>query len=163
MPEFYVENISLPPEVEKALDARTSRGIAGNLDDHMKWRAAEAMNASGSAAGAAMATGMGAGMGISMGHQMGPWGAMQSPAPAPQAAPIAPPPPPVEHVWHIAENGATKGPFSKASLGRMVTEGALTRETFVWTQGQDGWKKAEEVTELAQLFTVLPPPPPPGV
>jgi len=71
------------------------------------------------------------------------------------------PPPPVEHVWHIAENGATSGPFSKARLGRMVTEGGLTRDTMVWTQGQDGWMKAGDVNELAQLFTVMPPPPPP--
>ena len=28
LPELYIENISLPPAVEKALDARTSRGIA---------------------------------------------------------------------------------------------------------------------------------------
>ncbi|NVO27175.1 SPFH domain-containing protein [Donghicola sp. C2-DW-16] len=163
MPEFYVENISLPPEVEKALDARTSRGIAGNLDDHMKWRAAEAMNAPASAAGAAMATGMGAAMGMAMGHQqMGPWGAMPAAAaPAPQPAPMAPPPPPVEHVWHIAENGATTGPYSKARLGRMAVEGQLTRDSLVWTAGQDGWKRAEDVMELAQLFTVMPPPPPP--
>ena len=43
LPELYIENISLPPAVEKALDARTSRGIAGNLDDHLKYKAAEAM------------------------------------------------------------------------------------------------------------------------
>jgi hypothetical protein len=30
----------------------------------------------------------------------------------------------------------------------------------VWTQGQDGWMKAVDVAELAQLFTVMPPPPP---
>jgi hypothetical protein len=42
----------------------------------------------------------------------------------------------------------------------MVTSGEMTRETMVWTQGQDGWMKAEDLTELAQLFTVLPPPPP---
>ena len=84
----------------------------------------------------------------------GPWGA------APQAAPVAPPPPPVEHVWHIAENGQTRGPFSKASLGRMAQDGALTRDRYVWTPGQDGWMRAEDVAELAQLFTVLPPPPP---
>ena len=30
----------------------------------------------------------------------------------------------------------------------------------VWTAGQDGWKRAEDVAELAQLFTVMPPPPP---
>jgi hypothetical protein len=57
-------------------------------------------------------------------------------------------------------NGETTGPFSKARLGRMATDGDLTRETYVWTQGQDGWMKAEDVRELAQLFTILPPPPP---
>ncbi len=40
---------------------------------------------------------------------------------------------------------------------------SLKRETYVWTAGQDGWKPAEDVAELAQLFTILPPPPPPGV
>jgi len=43
----------------------------------------------------------------------------------------------------------------------MAATGELTRETHVWTAGQDGWMQAEDVTELAQLFTVMPPPPPP--
>ncbi|MEM6728748.1 MAG: SPFH domain-containing protein [Pseudomonadota bacterium] len=158
VPEFYIENISLPPAVEKALDDRTSRGIAGNLDDHMKWKAAESMGQGGTAADA-MGAGLGAGLGMQMGNMMMGGGASAQQAPAA----MAPPPPPVEHVWHIAENGQTKGPFSKARLAEMAGNGALKRETFVWTQGQDGWKKAEDVTELAQLFTVMPPPPPPGV
>ncbi|GAW36614.1 hypothetical protein RA2_03687 [Roseovarius sp. A-2] len=32
--------------------------------------------------------------------------------------------------------------------------------SLIRTAGQDGWKRAEDVTELAQLFTVMPPPPP---
>ena len=174
LPGLYIENISLPPKVEEALDKRTSMGLAGDLDQFMKYSAAEAMNNPNSAAGSSMAAGMGAGMGMSMAQQMaqqqlaqqhmaqqgnsGPWGAR----PAPQAAPVAPPPPPVEKVWHIATNGQTSGPFSRASLGRMATDGTLSRETHVWTAGQDGWKRAAEVTELAQLFTVMPPPPPPA-
>jgi hypothetical protein len=117
-----------------------------------------------------MGAGLGMGMGMAMANQLsqGPWGARPQPASAPAPAPgphsaPPPPPPPVEHVWHIAENGQTSGPFSKARLGRMVTEGGLTRDTMVWTAGQDGWKRAEDVQELAQLFTVMPPPPPPGV
>ena len=164
LPELYIENISLPPEVEKALDTRTSRGITGNLDDHLKYKAAEALANQGSGAGQAMGMGMGAGLGMQMGNMMnmGPWGQQPQAAPAPAAAPVAPPPPPpVEHVWHIAEDGATKGPFSKAAMGRMAGAGELTRETLVWTQGQDGWLPAEDVAELAQLFTVMPPPPPP--
>lgn len=160
LPELYIENISLPPAVEKALDERTSRGVAGNLDDHLKWKAAEAMTMEGSGAGNAMGMGMGAGMGMQMGNmvmnQGGPGGQTMT-------MPAAPPPPPVEHVWHIADAGEVTGPFSKAALGRMVTEGKLSRDSMVWTQGQDGWMKAEDVTELAQLFTVMPPPPPPPV
>ncbi|WP_424176786.1 SPFH domain-containing protein [Yoonia sp. TsM2_T14_4] len=152
LPELYIENISLPPAVEKALDARTSRGIAGNLDDHLKYKAAEAMATENAAAGQAMGMGMGAALGMQMANpQTGPWGPV-TPPPAP--------PPPVEHVWHIAEGGQVSGPYSKAAMGRKVTDGTLTRASMVWTQGQDGWMTAEDVTELAQLFTVMPPPPP---
>ena len=166
MPEFYIENISLPPAVEAALDKRTSMGLAGDLGKFTQYSAAEAMTAAAAnPAGGGMAAGLGAGMGMAMANQMqarpGPWGA--APQPAAQAASPVPPPPPVEHVWHIAENGETKGPFSKADLGRMASAGELKRETYVWTAGQDGWKQAEDVQELAQLFTILPPPPPPGV
>ncbi|MGK8235364.1 SPFH domain-containing protein [Roseovarius sp. MS2] len=161
IPEFYIENISLPPEVEAALDKRTSMGIAGDLGRFTQYSAAEAMTAAAKnpSGGAGIGAGLGMGMGMAMAQQMadqGPWGAH----PAPAAAPQSPPPPPVEHVWHIAENGQTHGPYSKAAMGRMVTDGKLTRDSHVWTAGQDGWKRAEDVTELATLFTVMPPPPP---
>ncbi|MFK7755226.1 MAG: SPFH domain-containing protein [Sedimentitalea sp.] len=158
MPELYIENISLPPAVEEVLDKRSSMGVIGNLNEYMQFQAAEALGRDGAGAGA-MQTGLGAGLGMQMANQANPWGAAQA-APAPQPTRAAPPPPPVEHVWHIAENGQTSGPFSKAKLGRMATDGQLARETYVWTAGQDGWLKAEDVAELAQLFTVLPPPPP---
>jgi membrane protease subunit (stomatin/prohibitin family) len=161
LPELYIENISLPPAVEAALDKRTSMGLVGDLGKFTQYSAAEAMTAAAKAGGdSGMGAGLGAGMGMAMGAQMaqaGPWGAR----PTPTGAGTAPPAPPVEHVWHIAENGQTRGPFSKADLGRMAGDGSLTRQTHVWTPGQDGWMRAEEVTELAQLFTILPPPPPP--
>ncbi|GHF65851.1 SPFH domain-containing protein [Seohaeicola zhoushanensis] len=171
IPELYIENISLPPAVEAALDKRTSMGLVGDLGKYTQFSAAEALTAAAAnPSGGGMAAGLGAGMGMAMGAQMaqqGPWGAAPAAQPGPwgqapaHSAPPAPPPPPVEHVWHIAENGQTSGPFSKASLGRMVTDGKLTRESMVWTAGQDGWKRAGDVTELAQLFTIMPPPPPP--
>ncbi|NRA99790.1 MAG: SPFH domain-containing protein [Rhodobacteraceae bacterium] len=161
LPELYIENISLPPAVEQALDKRTSMGVVGDLNRYTQFAAAEAMQNPDSGAGSGMGMGMGMGAGMAMGAQManaGPWGS----APSAPAAAAPPPPPPVEHVWHITENGQTKGPFSRADMGRMASDGSLTRATFVWTPGQDGWAKAEDVTELAQLFTVMPPPPPPG-
>ena len=157
LPELYIENISLPPAVEEVMDKRSSMGVIGNLNEYTQFQAAEALGRGGAAA-ATMEAGLGAGLGMQMGQAMAAGAAA-----APQPARAAPPPPPVEHVWHVAENGATKGPYSKAQLGRMAGAGELTRETYVWTAGQDGWMKAEDVTELAQLFTILPPPPPPGV
>ena len=165
IPELYIENISLPPAVESAMDKRTSMGIVGDLGRYTQFAAAEAMTAAAqNPAGGGMAAGLGAGMGMAMAQNMaqpGPWGA-RPPSPASSQPPVAapPPPPPAEHVWHLAENGKTSGPYSRAALGRMVTEGRLTRETHVWTEGQDGWLRAGDVTELARLFTVMPPPPP---
>lgn len=109
-----------------------------------------------------MGAGLGMGMGMAMANQMaqgGPWGGQQQPA---MQQTMAPPPPPVESVWHVAEGGQTQGPFSRAQMGRMATSGELTRASLVWTPGQDGWIKADDVRELAQLFTVMPPPPPPA-
>ncbi len=159
LPEFYIENISLPEEVEKVLDKRTSMGIAGDLGKYMQFNAAEAMSAPGGAAGGAMATGMGAAIGMGMAGQMGqpgPWGA----GPAHAAPP--PPPPPAAPQWHIAANGATQGPYAEGDLAAMLGAGTFTRASMVWTAGQDGWKPAGD-TALSRLFAMVPPPPPPGV
>ncbi len=177
IPEFYIENISLPEAVEEVLDKRTSMGIVGDLGRYTQFSAAEAMTqaaANPGGAGAGLGAGLGMGMGMAMsGMAAGPWGAYpqhQSQAhPQHQAQPSAaaapappPPPPPVEHVWHIAEKGETSGPFSRANMGQKVGSGALTRDTMVWTAGQDGWLPAGEVADLATLFTIMPPPPPAG-
>ncbi|WP_163846470.1 SPFH domain-containing protein [Pseudooceanicola aestuarii] len=175
IPELYIENISLPPAVEEVLDKRTSIGLAGDLGKFTQFSAAEAMSAAARnpSGGGGMGAGLGAGLGMAMAQQMaqqGPWGARPAAQPGPwgsapaqagaAATPPPPPPPPVEKVWHIAEDGQTRGPYSRAAMGRMVTSGELTRASHVWTAGQDGWLAAGEVTELAQLFTILPPPPP---
>ncbi|MBZ4021574.1 antifreeze protein [Rhodobacter sp. TJ_12] len=160
--EFYIENISLPQAVEAVLDQRTAMGVVGDLNRYMQFNAAQALAQPGSAMGATMGATMGAGLAAGMGAMAaGPWGAPAAaqPAAAPTMAP-PPPPPPVEKVWHLAVNGQTQGPYGRGHLGRMVHEGSFSRETLVWTAGQDGWQKAGLVAELAQLFTIAPPPPP---
>lgn len=149
LPEFYIENISLPDEVERVLDKRTSVGLAGDLAKYTQFNAAEGLAQPNSAIGATLGAAMGAGMGFQMG-QAGPWG----------AAPAAPPPPPPQAKrWHLAVNGQTQGPFTE---GELAAQPGFGRASMVWTSGQDGWKAAGE-TELARLFSDLPPPPPPGV
>ena len=153
MPAFYIENISLPTEVEAAMDKRTSMGVIGDLGRFTQFSAAEAMTAAAAnPAGGGMGEGLGMGMGIAMAGKMAQG--------LGQPAEVAPPPPPAEKVWHIAANGQTTGPFSRATLGRMAADGSFTRDTMVWTAGQDGWTISNDIAELAQLFTVMPPPPP---
>ncbi|SDW50960.1 Membrane protease subunit, stomatin/prohibitin family, contains C-terminal Zn-ribbon domain [Roseicitreum antarcticum] len=165
MPELYIENISLPAAVEKVLDQRTSMGIVGDLNKYTQFSAAQAMqNAAGEGGDGGMGAGMGAGLGMGVGMGMAQTMANAMGANTAGAAtgtPPPPPPPPAEKVWHIAENGQTKGPFARANLGQMIIEGSFTRATLVWTPGQDGWIAAGDISELAQLFTVAPPPPPP--
>lgn len=161
IPEFYIENISLPEEVERVLDKRTSMGIVGDLHRYGQFSTAEAMTAAAANPNGGMGTGLGIGIGLGIGGA-GPWG--QAPA-APQtpqthAAP-PPPPPPTEAQWHLAENGQTKGPFGTRDLERMAREGSFSRDSHVWTPGQDGWKRAGEVGQLASVFAQVPPPPPP--
>lgn len=59
---FIIENISLPEEVEKSMDKRTSMGVLGNLDQYAKYQAAEAIREAANNDGNGMA-GMGVGMG----------------------------------------------------------------------------------------------------
>ncbi|MBU2980803.1 SPFH domain-containing protein [Lentibacter algarum] len=151
MPELYIENISLPEAVEAVLDKRTSMGVVGDLSTYMNFQAAESLTHEG-AGGAALQAGVGAGLGMQIARESAQSGSLGA------STSKTPPPPPVEKVWHIAENGESKGPYSRAAMGRMVADGALTRETLVWTAGQNGWLAAAQVTELAQLFTILPPP-----
>src|ERR1035437_5088466 len=72
--KFLVENVSLPPEVEAALDKRSSMGIIGNLGAYTQFQTANAIedaakNSGG--AGGMMGAGLGAGMGMNMMNQMG--------------------------------------------------------------------------------------------
>lgn len=63
--QFYVQSVTPPEEVQKAMDARASMGAVGNVDLFLKYKAAHALEGAATAGGAA-AQGMGmmAGMGI---------------------------------------------------------------------------------------------------
>ncbi|MFD2754741.1 SPFH and helix-turn-helix domain-containing protein [Comamonas terrae] len=62
---FVLENVSVPPEVEQAIDKRSSMGAIGNLNDYVKYQMGQAMaNGGEGAAAAAMPATMAMGFGI---------------------------------------------------------------------------------------------------
>ncbi len=163
LPAFMIENVSLPEEVEAALDKRTSIGAVGDLSRYTEFSAAEALTrAAGNPGGGGdgITAGIGAGMGLAMAERMaarrGPWGE------APVAGATPPPLPPAAARWHVAVGGEAKGPFTEADLRHMAAEGTLARETHVWSPGSEGWRRAGEVPELAGVLGAMPPPLPPA-
>jgi excisionase family DNA binding protein len=68
LPTFIVENVSLPPEVEQAIDKRSSMAAVGNLNDFVKFQIGQGAGAPGGGGMAASAAQLGAG--LAMGQQM---------------------------------------------------------------------------------------------
>jgi excisionase family DNA binding protein len=89
MTSFILENVSVPPEVEAAIDKRSSMAAVGNLNDYVKYQMAQGM-AAGSGAGIGGA-GAELAMGMAMAQQMmnQPGGIMAQTTPAAGAPPAA--------------------------------------------------------------------------
>ena len=148
--KVLVENISLPPEVEAALDKRTSMGMIGDLDKYLKFGAAKAMEeGSSSTASSAIEMGVGLAMAQNMTNQQ-------------QAPQAAPPPLPHQQQWHVAVNGAQVGPLGQAELTQLIQKGELSADSLVWTSSMANWEAAGEHDYFRDLIAAnsqsTPPP-----
>lgn len=153
VPQLFIVNISLPEEVEKAIDTRSSMGVIGDMNQYQQFQMGKAMvSAAENPAGGGAAEGMGLGMGFAMANRMAGSSAFGGVA--------APPPPPA--AWHIAQNGQTMGPYSQAQIAQGIASGQIPAGTFVWTQGMPAWTPFEQVPQLAGSMPAPPPPPPAG-
>jgi excisionase family DNA binding protein len=84
MTSFIVENVSLPPEVEQAIDKRSSMSAIGNLNDYVKFQMAQGMEKGGGAGGAATEMAIGLAMAKQIIEQQGSTAAI-----APSQPPVA--------------------------------------------------------------------------
>ena len=162
VPQLFIVNISLPEEVEKAIDTRSSMGAIGDMNKFQQFQMGKAMlSAAENPAGGGAGEGMGLGMGFAMANRMVQSPGMMPPGTAAPAAGSVPPPPPAAPAWHVAVNGQTTGPFSMQQVAQQIAAGQLSKSTTVWSAGMAGWQPAGEVTQLTPAFGAVPPPPPP--
>jgi membrane protease subunit (stomatin/prohibitin family) len=68
--KFYVENVSLPKEVEEAMDRRASMGALGDAQKYAQFQAADAMVEAAKNEGGGAGLGAGLGAGMAVGNQM---------------------------------------------------------------------------------------------
>ena len=166
IPTFLIENISLPPEVEEALDKRTQLGIlGGNLGQYTQLQAANAIEDAAKNPGGAAGGGIGLGMGMALGQQMAAQmaGGQQPDQPGPSGQPAqAPPPLPAATQWFLGIAGQQQGPLDDAGLAAAARAGTLTASTLVWKAGMAAWTPAGQVPELAAVLGSVPPPFPPA-
>ena len=81
---FIVENVSVPPEVEEAIDKRSSMSAIGNLNDYVKYQMGKGMGQGGDGSGTATAAAQ-IGIGFGIAQQVVQQGGLTPAAPAPSA------------------------------------------------------------------------------
>ncbi len=152
MPNLIIVNISVPEQVERALDARSSIGVLGDLNRYQQYQLGESIPTAAANPAGGLA---GAGVGLGMGMAIAGGG-----APAKASLPLIPPTPEQDPaLWHVASGGKSFGPYTVAQLAHAVATGEVTRESMVWMVGMVAWTPIGHVARLAGLF---PPPPPPA-
>ncbi|GMV23674.1 MAG: hypothetical protein AMXMBFR57_36230 [Acidimicrobiia bacterium] len=87
---FIVENVSVPPEVEQAIDKRSSMTAIGNLNDYVKYQMAQGMAAGGGGGAAGTAAELAVGFGIAQQMMQQGFTPGSPAAPASPAALLAP-------------------------------------------------------------------------
>ncbi len=153
--KILVENVSLPPEVEKALDQRTSMGMIGNLDEFLKYQAGESMEAAARNPSGGASEGIGMGVGMAMANKMA--NAMPS-----SSNSAIPPPLPTLTNFYIEVKGNAEGPISVDSVRNKIEQGEVSPQTLVWSAGMQTWKSAGSVVALSAAFAASTPPPLPN-
>ena len=87
---FVLENVSVPPEVEQAIDKRSSMAAVGNLNDYVKFQMAQGMGSGQGGGAGGFATEMAVGMAMAQQMMQQQGGVL-----GPQATPAAAGPPPL--------------------------------------------------------------------
>lgn len=88
--DFFIQDISVPPEVQEAFKERARMGALGDMNKYTQFQAAQAMRDAAQnpgAAGSAMGMGTGLGMGMMMPQMIQNAMGQQQQAPAPAMAP----------------------------------------------------------------------------
>lgn len=59
--------------------------------------------------------------------------------------------------YFAAIEGKAKGPYSFSELGRLINEGTIVKETYLWKPGMPKWDLAENMPEVLRLAAMEPP------
>ena len=153
VPTLIVVNISFPEEVEKALDARSSMSVIGDLHRYQQYQLGQAMPLAAQSGGDSGNV-LGLGMGLAMAGGLGAAAA----GPPQQVAGQVPPPLPAALSLFVAVDGRQQGPYPLEQVAAALAQGQIGGDTLVWAQGMPAWTPASQVPQLAVSAAAAPPP-----
>ncbi len=163
---FFIENISLPDEVEKAIDQRSKLGVLGDrMQQYTQLQTADAIGTAAANPGGLAGAGVGLGAGVAMGQAMSQamsGGAAPGAMPGAPGGGMPPPPPAFPPRWSLTVEGKTYGPYSDEQLRAMIASGQVVVSTMAWRPGAAGWAPLSTYAEFASAAGTPPPPPPPA-
>jgi membrane protease subunit (stomatin/prohibitin family) len=138
--QIVVENVSVPAEVEAAIDQRTKMRVLGDLDAYAKLQSADALRDAARNPSGGAAAGVGIGMGAAVAQR-----AMTPPVPL---TPSTQPPPIPGEAWYYVIAGERRGPVDQATLAQQIKAGAISAETLVWRSGMPDWVALGKMPDL---------------
>jgi hypothetical protein len=63
----------------------------------------------------------------------------------------------IKNWYYYDTSRIQQGPVSFEALYAIWKEGGINQETFVWSEGMDGWRKIEEINNLYTHLQLTPP------
>ena len=60
--------------------------------------------------------------------------------------------------WYLDRDHTQRGPVAEDEFVRLIRQGAITRETMMWTAGMGEWRAAGQVPSVSALFGGPPAP-----
>ena len=60
--------------------------------------------------------------------------------------------------FYVVINGNQQGPISTQDILNLIQEKKIDKQTLIWKPGMQSWETIEKVSEVLNLFSMIPPP-----
>lgn len=61
-------------------------------------------------------------------------------------------------IYYVALDSVASGPYSSTELTRLIAEGKVSKETYIWKPGMPKWEYAGGLQDVLKLVAMTPPP-----
>ncbi len=120
IPSLFVESLSLPEKVQEAIDARSSMGVIGNLQEYATFKAADTLDEAAAASGGIAGAGAGVAAAMALGQVM--QGGLAGAAASTTAAPAEDPIKVIEQLHTLHKAGALSADEFEAKKAQLLAK-----------------------------------------